>query len=33
MKEDNPFETKKIEVLTRANKWTFFKGVRPWIFF
>ena len=21
----------KIEVLTRAKKWTFFKGVSPWI--
>ena len=31
MKEDNHFETKKIEVLTRAKKWTFFKGVSPWI--
>ena len=32
MKEHNHFETKKIEVLTRAKKWTFFKGVSPWIF-
>ena len=27
------FLDQKIEVLTRAKKWTFFKGVSPWIFF
>ena len=25
------FLDEKIEVLTRAKKWTFFKGVCPWI--
>ena len=31
-KEKNDFKWKKIEVLKRAKKWTFFKGVSPWIF-
>ena len=30
-KEKNDFKWKKIEVLKRATKWTFFKGVSPWI--
>ena len=28
-KEKNDFKQKKIEVLKRAIKWTFFKGVSP----
>ena len=27
------FLDQKIEVLTRAKKWTFFEGVSPWTFF
>ena len=30
-KEKNDYKRKKIEVLKRAKKWTFFKGVSPWI--
>ena len=30
-KEENDFKRKKIAVLTRAKKWTFSKGVSPWI--
>ena len=30
-KEKNDFKRKKIKVLKRAKKWTFSKGVSPWI--
>ena len=30
-KKKQLFLDQKIEVLTRAKKWTFFKGVSPWI--
>ena len=29
--ENKHCKTKKIDVLKRAKKWTFFKGVGPWI--
>ena len=31
LNRNNHFKIKKKEVLTRAKKWTFFKGVSPWI--
>ena len=31
MDRKQSFLDQKIEVLTRARKWTFFKGVSPWI--